>query len=243
VVLLDNSDPQRLDRLANALRATAALKVCIDHHPDPDSCWDVLLVRLDAPCTGFLVHEVFKAAGAPLDAESADALYAALASDTGRFRFGNTTAAAFRAATELVEAGADPAGVYAQLSERLSAGFLLLTGDLLAGMELRRDGRLILLRARAELLERRGAHGEDLSEVLNQALKLRTGRVAALFRETRPGVTKVSLRSKGQLDVNRLARRHGGGGHRNASGIVLQVGLEDAVARLLPDLEQLAQEQ
>jgi phosphoesterase RecJ-like protein len=79
-----------------------------------------------------------------------------------------------------------------------------------------------------------------LAEVLNQALKLNTGRIVAMFRETRPGVTKVSLRSKGQLDVNRLARRHGGGGHRNASGIVLEVEVENAVALLLPDLERLA---
>lgn len=242
VVMLDNSDPQRLDWMAPVIRDAATRKVCIDHHPDPDSFWDLLVVRLDAPCTGVVVYSLMKAAGVSVDQWTASALYAALASDTGRFRFVNTSAEAFRIAAELVDAGASPPAIYAQLSERLSPGRLRLAGDLLAGMDLRCDERLVVLRAPTGLVERRGAEGEDLAEVINQVLTLRTARLAALFRELRPGLTKVSLRSKGELDVNQLARRHGGGGHRNASGIVVEAALEDAVARLLPDLERATRE-
>ncbi len=240
VVMLDNSDPQRLEDMERPVRAARGFKVCIDHHPDPDSLWDLLLVRLDASCTGMVVHELLKSAGVPLDLPIATALYTALSSDTGRFRFGNTTAAGFRMAAELVEAGVCPAELYRQLSERQSEGFLHVFGALLASMETRCEGRVVLLRLPRAVMDRYGVEREDLAEVINQALKLETSRVAALFREIAPSSTKVSLRSKGTLDVNRLARRHGGGGHRNASGIVFGAGLEATMDALLPDLENLA---
>ncbi len=240
VVMLDNSDPQRLEDMQAPVRAARGVKVCIDHHPEPDPFWDLRLVDPAAACTGTLVHRILAAAGAPLDEPAAVALYTALASDTGRFRFGNTSAEAFRMAADLCAAGAVPTRVYAQLEEKQSTGYVRLSGELLAGLELRCAARVIVLRLPRALAEARGAVGEDLSEVINQALKIETSRVAALFRELGPAATKVSLRSKGDLDVNRLARRHGGGGHRNASGIVLPLALEDAVARLAPDLDDLA---
>lgn len=242
VVMLDNSDPQRLEEMEPAVRAAGGVKACIDHHPDPDPFWDVHVVDSEAPCTGTVVHRLLAAAGVRPDAATATALYTALASDTGRFRFGNTNEEAFRMAAELVAAGASPWQVYGQLEERQTKGFVQLFGELLATLELRAQDRLVLLRLPRALAERRGAVGEDLSEVINQSLRIETSRVAALFRELTPASTKVSLRSKGGLDVNRLARRHGGGGHRNASGIVLACGLDAAVATLAPDLEALASE-
>jgi phosphoesterase RecJ-like protein len=84
-----------------------------------------------------------------------------------------------------------------------------------------------------------GAEREDTSEIINESLRLGTSRVAVLFREQEDGRTKVSLRSKAAIDVNRVARRHGGGGHLNASGIVLDAPLDEARRRLLPELVAL----
>lgn len=240
VVMLDNSDPQRLDRVEGAVRAARGFRACIDHHPDPDPFWDLLLVETDAACTGMVVHRMYAACGVRIDAAVAVALYTALSSDTGRFRFGNTSAEAFRMAAELVEAGASPVEAYSATSERQAEGFLRLFGTLLATMDVRCDGRLVILRVPEGLLERLDTLGEDLAEIINQALTLETSRLAVLFRQLAPQTTKVSLRSKGTLDVNGVARRHGGGGHPNASGIVIPADLEDAIARLLPDLEALA---
>jgi bifunctional oligoribonuclease and PAP phosphatase NrnA len=240
IVMLDNSDTQRLEELAAPVRASRARKICIDHHPDPDPFWDVLLIDLNASCTGMIVFNLLRSIGAAIDQPTAVALYTALASDTGRFRFGNATPAAFRMAAELAAAGASPAALYGQLSETLSGAFLRLYGALLAGMETRAGERLVILRAPREIVEKYGAEREDLAEVINQALKLSTSRVAVLFREIGNGATKVSLRSKGEIDVNALARRHGGGGHRNASGIVLDTDLESAARLLGPELEALA---
>lgn len=240
VVMLDNSDPQRLEDMAAPVRAARGLRACVDHHPDPDPFWDLLCVRLDAACTGLIVYDLMCRVQATIDEEIATALYTALSSDTGRFRFGNSSAEGFRMAAALVEAGASPAAIYARLGERMSAAYIGLFGDIIGTMEARADGRLVVLRVPAELVGRRGAAGEDLAEVINFALTLDSSRVAVLFRELAPAVTKVSLRSKGDLDVNRLARRYGGGGHRNASGIVMQAPMDETAARLLPELEDLA---
>lgn len=242
IVMLDNSDPQRLERMFPVVRAATGIKVCIDHHPDPDPFWNLIMARLNSPCTGVIVHELFELAGEPLDLPAATALYTALLSDTGRFRFANTNAEGFRMAAKLVEAGVSPAAVYAQVSETLSVNSLRLYGVLLAGMEVRASGRLILLRVSADLLAHHNGGAEDLAEVINQALKMQTSRMAVLFRELGPQETKVSLRSKGNLDVNRLARSHGGGGHFNASGIVFPRPMEEVIQRLLPELEALVAE-
>ena len=242
VVMLDNSDPSRLDRLEAAVRASGARKVCIDHHPEPDPFWDVLYVDETASCTGQLVLDLFDAAGVVPSRFAAEALYTALVSDTGRFRFANTTPRAFATARRLLELGVRPAEVYSRLEETLGEGLLRLFGEVLAGMEVRADGRLVLLRVTIEQMERTGTRHEDFAEVINLALRLAGSRIACLFRELAGGRTKVSLRSKGELDVNRLARRHGGGGHRNASGIVLERPFDEAIALLVPELEALARE-
>ncbi len=240
IVMLDNSDPERLEQLLPEVRASRATRVCIDHHPDPDPFWEVLYVDEAASCTGQLVLDLWDAAGLVPDEEAATALYTALVSDTGRFRFANTTPRAFEVARRLLDLGVKPAEVYSRLEETLGEGLLRLFGEVLAGMEVRAEGRLVVLRVTIEQMERTGTRHEDFAEVINLALRLEGSRLACLFRELAGGRTKVSLRSKGELDVNRLARRHGGGGHRNASGIVLERPFDETIARLVPELESLA---
>jgi phosphoesterase RecJ-like protein len=240
VLMLDNSDPRRLGPLEQPVRSAPGLKLCIDHHPNPDPFWQELLVRETATCTGEIVWDLYRTAGQELDPVSARALYVALVSDTGRFRFGNTTARGLRMAADLVEQGVRPSEMYTRFEERLSEGFLRLFGQTLARMEVRADGRLVLLRVPQAEMVRYGMEEEDTAEIINHSLMLDTSRISALFRDYGPGRTKISLRSKGALDVNVLARRHGGGGHRNASGVVLEMEMDEAVERLLPDLEALA---
>jgi len=239
VICLDNSDTGRLGEVHDAIRASSAIKACVDHHPDPDPFWDLLFVDEGVSCTAEIVHDLFRSRGVEPGREAAIAMYIALVSDTGRFRFANTGDRAFEMAAELVRSGASPAEAYSQLEERLSEDHLSFLGHVLAGAELRAEGRIMILRAPQALLSRHRMAGVDLGELINLALRSETARVTALFREVGPSQTKVSLRSKGRLDVNRLAREHGGGGHRNASGILLDVALEDAIERVSPDLEKL----
>jgi phosphoesterase RecJ-like protein len=240
LVMVDNSVPSRLAEMLEPVRRSRALRACIDHHPDPDPFWTLLVVDDRASCTAELVWRLFARRGMPLDERNARRLYAALVSDTGRFRFANTNSGAFRMAADLIAAGADPAAVYGELEERQPEGFLRLYGEILSRMETRADGHLVILRAPHEMVARHGMHEEDLSEIINTSLRKRGSHLAALFRELEEGQIKVSLRSKGDRNVNRLARAHGGGGHRNASGIVLEGTMEEAVERLAGELEELA---
>ena len=242
IVMLDNSDPARLGPMEPAVRASGAHRACIDHHPHPSPFWDALILDQTACCTGSLVHRMWQLAGRRPDAVAASALYAALVSDTGRFRFANAGPAAFRLAGDLVEAGARPAELYTRLEEQAGEGFLRLLGETIAAMELRAGGRIVILRVTAAALARHRIGHEDTAEIINAALMLRTSRVAALFRELDPHRTKVSLRSKGALAVNDLARAMGGGGHRNAAGIVLEEPLERAVEHVAAQLARLVGE-
>ncbi len=237
---LDNSVPERFGALAGPLLRSRGTRVCVDHHPHPDGAWDQLVIDSKASCTAELVHALYAQAEMTPESDAAQALYAALVSDTGRFRFGNASGAAFRMAASLVELGVRPDVCHGQLEEQLSEGFLRLYGEVLSEMEVRADGALVLLRVTREHLARHGVNGEDLSEIVNRALAIRSSRIAVLVRELDASRTKFSLRSKGTLDVNALARRHGGGGHRNASGIVIDAPLEDAIARITSELDELA---
>jgi phosphoesterase RecJ-like protein len=242
IVLLDNSDPARLGALEPAVRASAARTVSIDHHPDPDPFWSLLVLRPGVSSTAEIVFGLAGAAGVDLPSGALRALYAGLVGDTGRFRFGSTSADAFAMAAELVRAGVSPAEMFARMEECVSGPYMKLLGRTLGATELLEDGRLVVLTVPRALVVELGAEGEDTSEIINESLRLRTSRIAVLFREQEDGRTKVSLRSKGTLDVNRVARRHGGGGHRNASGIVLGCPPDEARRRLLPELIELAVE-
>ncbi|MCU0254662.1 MAG: bifunctional oligoribonuclease/PAP phosphatase NrnA [Acidobacteria bacterium] len=239
IVMLDNSDPARLGALEPAVRASRARTVSIDHHPDPDPFWSLLVLRSGVSSTAEVVFGLAGAAGVTLPSAALNALYAGLVGDTGRFRFGSTSADAFAMAAQLVRAGVSPAAMFAQMEECIGGPYMKLLGRTLAGAEFLEQGRLIVLTVPRALVSELGAEGEDTSEIINESLRLRTSRVAVLFREQEDGRTKVSLRSKGAIDVNRVARRHGGGGHRNASGIVLDAPLDEARRRLLPELVEL----
>jgi phosphoesterase RecJ-like protein len=240
VVGLDNSEPTRFGRVMDSIRSSGALRVCIDHHPEPDPFWDLLYVDEDACSTAEVIHGLYRARGVEPGGAVAMALYVALFSDTGRFRFTNTDDAAFSMASELVRSGARPAFAYSMLEERMSGEYLAFLGHVVAGAATHADGRVSVLRAPLSLVERHGVQGADLGEIINLVLRVESTRVAGLFREIADGRTKISLRSKGALDVNRLARLHGGGGHRNASGVILDLPLERAIEQILPDLEALA---
>ncbi len=240
IAMLDSSVVSRLGKMLAPIEASPARRVCIDHHPEPDPFWEIILLDTTSSSTGELVSGLYEAMGVPFSSWAASALYSALVSDTGRFRFRNASPGAFLTAARLVAAGARPEEIFARLEERHSEGFLRLYGEVLAALETRANGHLVLLRLPRELIERHGAVADDFSEIINRSLALASARIAALFKEREDGQTKVSLRSKGLRDVNRLARSFGGGGHPNASGIVMAAPMETTIARLMPGLLELA---
>jgi bifunctional oligoribonuclease and PAP phosphatase NrnA len=221
IVLVDNSAPDRLGRMEAPARSRTRKTFCIDHHPTRTTPWAGNVIDTSASATAMIVHELVRERGGSPDRAAADALYAGLATDTGFFRFNSTSPRALRVAAELLEAGADPTRCYREVYERNSPAYTRLLGRALAGLALSEDGAVASVGLTLGMIEACGAAGVDTSEVTTPVLAVDGVRIAILFRELSGGKVKVSLRSKGSLDVQKMAAEFGGGGHRNASGIVL----------------------
>jgi len=229
IVLVDNSAPDRLGRMEAPVRTRAAKTFCIDHHPTRSTPWAGNVIDTSASATAVIVHELVRAGGAAPDRAAAEALYAGLATDTGFFRFNSTSPRAFRVAAELLEAGADPTRCYREVYERNTPAYTRLLGRALAGLSLATGGAVATVGITLGMIDACGAAGVDTSEFTTPLLAVDGVRIAMLFRELPGGKVKVSLRSKGELDVQRMAAEFGGGGHRNASGIVMPGRFEDIV--------------
>jgi phosphoesterase RecJ-like protein len=230
VILVDNSAPDRLGRMEATMLALASRTLCIDHHPSRGTPWSRHILDEQACATAVIIFELLRGTGFRLDRRAAEALYVGLATDTGYFRFGSTNAHGHTVAAELLRAGAEHARVYEAIYERNTEAFTRLLGHALAGMELAAAGAVATVRIDRDRVRRLAAEDVDTSEIATALLATDGVRVALLFRELDERRVKVSLRSKGALDVHRLACEFGGGGHRNASGIVM-TGELDAVVR------------
>ncbi len=235
IFMLDNSSLNRMGRMEGAIRQSAVVRICIDHHDTTDGFWTVNLIDETACATGEIIYDLITALGGSLDLQASVAIYTALVTDTGHFRFSKTTARSHRIAAELLRAGVDPARVYEEVYERHSEGFVRLMGLALAECRLAPGGELAWIALSRKQIVDCGAEEADTSEMVNQLFNIRGIRLCLLFKELPDGRIKVSLRSKGEIDVNRVAGRYGGGGHQNASGAVLEGPLEAAVQRVVAD--------
>jgi phosphoesterase RecJ-like protein len=231
--MLDNSAPSRLGPLEEATRASRATTICIDHHNLVDPFWKVNLVDSQASATGEMVYRIVEALGGKPDFTAAQAAYVSLVTDTGYFRFGKTAPRSHALAADLLAAGVSPPRVYEEVYERGSAALVRLGGLALSGLRLEEDGRLAWISMAHEDVVRCGAEGEDTSDVINELLTIDRVRLAVLFKEMGGARLKLSFRSKGTLDVNKVAQSFGGGGHTNASGAVVPGRLDELVPRVL----------
>lgn len=247
IIVLDNSSMERMGPMAAVLRASAARKVCIDHHlirsepgsPESDGSWDVLWNLEEASATGELIFDLINALGGPLTLDKAEPLYVSLVTDTGNFRFSKTGPRSHEVAARLLECGVNPVRIYQEVFERNSAAFMRLLGYALSQFHQECDGRLVWVTVNRDTIRDYKAQDEDTSEMVNFFFQIHRVQMAILFKELPGGKTKVSLRSKGEVDVNSLAIRFGGGGHRNASGIVLDESLEPGTKRILREARKL----
>ncbi|HKB26560.1 MAG TPA: bifunctional oligoribonuclease/PAP phosphatase NrnA [Methylomirabilota bacterium] len=228
-VLTDCPNAERTEGLIDQARRAARLTVNIDHHPDNRRYADVNWLDVEAAATGEMVYELLDTLGAPLTPAIATNLFTAIHTDTGSFRYSNVTARTFRIAAALVAAGADPAFVASSLYERRAPDALRWLGESLARVEVSDGGRLAWLALPADAVPETFVQAEEL---VNYPRSIATVRVACLFREL-GGDVKVSLRGKGDVDVQRIAAQFGGGGHRNAAGCTVPGPLADAQRAVL----------
>jgi bifunctional oligoribonuclease and PAP phosphatase NrnA len=209
----------------------------IDHHHDNTRFGTVNLVSSAASCTAEIVWRLAKELGAQITPPIADALYVGLVTDTGKFMYENTSPAAHRMAAELIEAGVEPHRVYRRLFEDLPFARLLLLQRALATLERHGDGAITIAHLVKPDYEQTGADETDSEGIVDHLRSVEGTSVAVLVRELladdRRGKRKVSLRATdGRVDVSRIARELGGGGHPQAAGFTTALPYGELVERL-----------
>jgi phosphoesterase RecJ-like protein len=232
-IVLDTSAWNQLGPMADVVRMSSALKVVIDHHVGGDEMSAEVYKDSASEATGRLVLEIIDALRVPVSADMAMVLFAAIATDTGWFRFASVTAATYAAAGRLVYSGARPKEIFAALYERNSIARLKLQGRILINAKTECGDRLIYSTATPKDLAETGAEATDTEDIVNRLLGVAGVEVALLFLELGPQETKVSLRSRTAFDVRAVAAPFGGGGHTAASGVRYPGPLAAAVAAVV----------
>ncbi|MGH9458597.1 MAG: DHH family phosphoesterase [Thermoanaerobaculia bacterium] len=212
----------------------------IDHHVGNTEYGEVNYLDLDAPSVGEMVLQITREMGLEVDAEMATAMYVSLASDTGFFRYSNTTLRAFDAASELVRAGANPGEISLWLNESATASSIRLLGLCLNTLELHHDGRVATIELPRRFIDEVNGTPEDSEGVVNYGRNIEGVAVSALFKEVENG-TRVSLRAKPGVDVQKVAANFGGGGHKAASGCFVPAPMPHAKAKILELLGRAVQ--
>ncbi len=233
LLVLDTSAWAQLGSMGDVVRATKAKKAILDHHLSADDLGAEHFKNTEAEATGRLVFEAAGELGVKLTPEIATPLFAALATDTGWFRFGSTTGNTFRVAGALLDAGAKQDWIYNQLYERDTLARLQLIGRILAGAKTELDGRLIYTAVLREDFEATGAMPSDTEDLINMTLEVAGTQVAVILVEQPAGGFKISFRSRSQVDCSKLAETFGGGGHKAAAGAFLDGPFAQAQAKVL----------
>jgi phosphoesterase RecJ-like protein len=240
LIVLDTSNRQRIGRLSPLLDRHAIPVAVVDHHVSHALGFGhVNVIEPEASATGEILYDLIREAGGTITPAIAEALYIALMTDTGSFRFSNTDSHAHRMAAELLALGLDPQRLHAQVHSHASAARLRFFGEVLSGLEMLDGGRVVVLEAAPEQFQRHGLQGSDTEGLVDMPRNIAGVDAVALFSEVEPGKVKVSLRSTGRVSIDQIATRFGGGGHPHAAGVLLRGSRADARARILPELTRV----
>jgi bifunctional oligoribonuclease and PAP phosphatase NrnA len=236
LIVLDINDVRRLGQLADKVRSLTVPISVIDHHVAGDEPVGTLAVADTAACaTGELVYDIAVTLGLDLTPAVAQSLYAAILTDTGSFRFSNTSPRAHGIAAALLAAGVNPEEMYRRIYAQVSLGRLQLLREALATLHSEPEIGLSYISVNADVVNRFDVTSEELDGIVEHPRSIAGTRMALFFRDLGYGKVKVSLRSTGDVDVQQFARRYGGGGHRKASGAMLTGSLEEVQTLVVTD--------
>lgn len=208
----------------------------IDHHLGNENYGEVNHLDLEAPSVGEMILHLAREMGVPVDREMATAMYVSLATDTGFFRYTNTTLRTFEAARDLVECGANPGQVSLWINESTPASSVKLLGLCLNTLSLESGGRIATMELPRSFFAESGASPEETDGIVNYGRSIEGVLVSAFLKES-DGGTRVSMRAKPGVDVQAIAATFGGGGHKAAAGCFIPLPIGEAKAKLLPMLE------
>ncbi|MCL2879549.1 MAG: bifunctional oligoribonuclease/PAP phosphatase NrnA [Treponema sp.] len=235
LLIADTSDEYNIGVMKNIINRTEEVFVLDHHEPAALSSLSGLNDSSSA-ATSELAVEFAMSAGIKLDPRSAAAAYTGIVYDTGSFSYSKTTKRTFRAALYAIKMGAVPYQSYRELNENSSTGALLLQKKVFTSMELLSEGRIAVQILRKEDLVETGARFEDAEGFINIPLKSKDIAVSVVIKENIEDKVRCSMRSKGTVNVSKIAQGFGGGGHVSAAGFKCPQGIEQTLSQTLPQI-------
>ncbi|MFH1406638.1 MAG: bifunctional oligoribonuclease/PAP phosphatase NrnA [Candidatus Omnitrophota bacterium] len=237
-IILDSPQPERIGKILSAINRSKPI-INIDHHISNTNYADVNWVDSNASCVGEMIYQLYGKFGKKPNRYAAMGIYVAILTDTGSFRYENTTPSCLKTAGELLRFGIDPKEIAQKVYETKSYQETKLLGEVISTLKLTPDKKIAYFYLTQDMLRRTNAVLEDSERFINFGRSIEGVEVAIFLREKeKPNTTKISLRSKGKVDVNKIAQIFGGGGHRAASGCEIKEPLKEAMNMVLANIRK-----
>lgn len=236
VVAVDIADPQLLGKKLSVY--AGRVKLCIDHHPSNTLYAEHTLLNGLASATAELIYSIVKKLGVEITADMADGIYTGIATDTGCFKFTNTTPWTHTVAAEMMECGADYGEINRLMFDTVTRERLAIERMALDTLELHFNGRCAILYITRSMCESSGAADCDLEGITSLPRKIRGVEIGITVREKEPGKYKISVRTRENIDASLFCGLFGGGGHARAAGFQASGNYEELHARLLHEAEK-----
>jgi phosphoesterase RecJ-like protein len=234
ILVVDTNHPDRLMSMKPSIESSNAVKVCIDHHLDPGEFADLYILDESSTAAGEIIYRLISfLTGRVLERGIAVALYTAIMTDTGSFRYPKTDPEVHKIIAHLIQAGADPVAIHDLVYEQNPVNRIHLLGMALANLQLTSDGRVAYIVLTKDMFKMTETHEVDTDAFVPYTLNIRGVQIGLLFSEL-DGAVKINFRSKGDIWINELAKEFGGNGHKNAAGARLpNAKLKDVVPQVL----------
>jgi nanoRNase/pAp phosphatase (c-di-AMP/oligoRNAs hydrolase) len=236
IIIVDTNSAGQLPKFEQYLKPAGKPVLIIDHHATADGLGNVELVDSNAAATALIIFDLLKYANWPVTKKIAEALFVAIATDTGWFQFRNTNSRVYHACAELINAGANSVRIHEKIFQNFSYPRFRLMVAMLNSLELHLDGRYAAQHILQQDFERTGSTHRDTENLINECQRISTVEAAALFVELKDGRIRCSLRSKGAIDVSQIAAKFGGGGHKMAAATYITGPVENAKKLVLAEM-------
>lgn len=231
--MVDVSELDRLGVIREQIQSAGLEVGCLDHHIYNGPEFDMQIIDTDVSSTGELIFNALDHLGAEWTRVIVQSLYTCVLTDTGSFRFSNTTAFTHRMAARLIEYGADFTRIYQSIYESESPGHFLLKGKLLSSMQYECNDRLVWYVLTQDLLRESGVPIQETEGYSELPRQLKNLEISIMFTELQDNRVKASFRSKGRVPINELAKQFGGGGHKFAAGASFKVPLQEVIDQVV----------
>ncbi|MDP6503268.1 MAG: bifunctional oligoribonuclease/PAP phosphatase NrnA [Planctomycetota bacterium] len=239
-IMVDANFWDRAGTVGEAMAALNKPSLCIDHHFPAAECATINCATIEASSASELIHYFCEHLGAERTARSREAIYTGLLFDTGNFRFSNTSHRVHEIAATLIEEGIVAEHMYQKVFEHGTLERMKLFGLALSTLQSACDGQLVWFLVKNEMFAESGGAPTDVEGFVDMVRTIHDSRMVIMFRDTPDGIVKASLRSKtNDIDVQALARKFGGGGHKRASGVTLQPPIQQAVEAVVAEAGKL----